>query len=202
MTGPTWMTDYGDAIGQSSIDIVSTGRTLAAGLGGRVVVSAPEKYVWGIPSAQALVVATLAGQAGKAAFYAYEQGSSMKGDAGNRRLLDPIGLLMLFNIVMVGLVPTTHDLGAEGRRAAPPRPLLHPPVFMGRRDKPDDDDKEGRGLSHQARGNSCFEISRPRPPRAEPGPRIATAAGRCGRRPAVRGRARSSPRPVHRRRRR
>jgi len=42
---------------------------------------------------------------------------------------------------MVGLVPTTHEHRLTRLGAAPPRLCLRHPVFMGGRDKPEDDDQ-------------------------------------------------------------
>lgn len=82
MTGPTWATDYGDADNQQNVVVLDAarGHPLAAGLSGSVqVASTASKFVWGAPSAEAVRVATISGQSGQTAIFAYEAGANMVG---------------------------------------------------------------------------------------------------------------------------
>jgi hypothetical protein len=63
MTGPTWLSNYGDVAAQTNIQVLATNHPLAAGLTGNVQVSTqPTKFVWGTPSASAVKIATITTQ--------------------------------------------------------------------------------------------------------------------------------------------
>lgn len=80
LTGPTLDTDYGTVAGQTQVTIVDPSHPLAAGLSGTVTVgSAAQPLDWGVPSASAKRVATIAGQAGRAAIFGYDSGAGMVG---------------------------------------------------------------------------------------------------------------------------
>lgn len=79
MTGST-NKDFGTKSTQTQIAITNSGHPLAAGLSGTVtVVSAGKTFDWGKPSANALSIATIAGDATKTAIFAYEPGAVMVG---------------------------------------------------------------------------------------------------------------------------
>ena len=66
--------------GQTQVSIVNAAHPLAAGLSGTVAAVSPAaNFTWGIPNANAAVVARPIGQPGRAAIFAYEKGASMPG---------------------------------------------------------------------------------------------------------------------------
>ena len=80
MTGPTVDTDYGLAAGRTQLAIATPSHSMAAGLSGTVTVaSSAADFMWGAPNGNALVIATLAGDAGRAAIFGYEAGAAMPG---------------------------------------------------------------------------------------------------------------------------
>ena len=87
MTGTAYGTNSGDASNQTQL-VVNSGHPLAAGLSGTVTTSnAAQMYFWGVPSASADIIATIVGQSGHAAIFAYEPGDAMIGlTAPARRL--------------------------------------------------------------------------------------------------------------------
>jgi hypothetical protein len=86
MVAATWGTDFGDVQSQQDLNLLLPGHALAAGLTGLVRVTAtPEKFLWGTPTATAARVASLAGDASKAAIFAYEAGAAMSGLAAPAR---------------------------------------------------------------------------------------------------------------------
>lgn len=88
MTGSTAGTDYGLAAGRAQVAVANASHSMAAGLSGTVtVVTSASDFMWGAPNAQAIRVATLAGDAGKAALFGYEAGAAMPGlSAPGRRV--------------------------------------------------------------------------------------------------------------------
>ena len=88
MTGLAWGTDYGDLANQTQITIVDSSHPLAAGSFGTIITTNNGQiYFWGVPSANADIVATLVGYSNRAAIFAYESGASMVGmNAPARRL--------------------------------------------------------------------------------------------------------------------
>ena len=81
MTGVTNNTDYGSQGGQTQVNIVTPGHPLAAGLAAGLVTttSSAQSYMWGVPSAEATKVATLANDTGRAVIFGYEAGATMVG---------------------------------------------------------------------------------------------------------------------------
>ena len=80
MTGATLNTDYGTVAAQAQVTIVDATHPLAAGLSGTVtVVTSADSFDFGVPSAAAKKVATLAGQAGRFSIFGYETGAAMVG---------------------------------------------------------------------------------------------------------------------------
>jgi lysophospholipase L1-like esterase len=74
MTGVVESTDFGQATGQSQLQMAGT-HALTGGLTGTVTVgSAAATFSWGMPGAAAVVAATLAGDASRAAIFGYEAG--------------------------------------------------------------------------------------------------------------------------------
>jgi hypothetical protein len=88
LAGPTENTDYGNAAGQTQVEIAKPGHPLAGGLAGKITVtSSPQTLVWGKPAATAIKVATLVGSADQAAVFAYATGDAMVGlEAPGRRV--------------------------------------------------------------------------------------------------------------------
>lgn len=88
LTGPTWMTDYGDNTSASQISITTPSHPLAGGLGGtRTVSSPPGKLIWGKPNSNAAKVATMVGQSQQSTIFGYTAGASMVvGTAPARRV--------------------------------------------------------------------------------------------------------------------
>ncbi len=70
----------GDASGQSQTNIVSSSHPMAAGLSGTQTVYNSSYYMaWGTPSASAVKIATLTGNANNATIFGYEKDASMAG---------------------------------------------------------------------------------------------------------------------------
>ncbi len=79
LTGPTNGSDYGTQGGQQSIDIIGGG-PLAAGLSGITQVSNNNQaFRWGMPSPNAVVTATIVGNASRATIFSYTTGATMVG---------------------------------------------------------------------------------------------------------------------------
>jgi hypothetical protein len=79
MTGPTWATDYGDLV-TDSVSIVHPRHPMAAGHAGLVAVVDPaQKLIWGVPSRDAAIVATLPSDPRRATMFAYPAGAAMVG---------------------------------------------------------------------------------------------------------------------------
>jgi hypothetical protein len=89
MTGTGSGTDYGTAGGQTALTIQATGNPLAAGLSGSpAVVSSAQIFSWGVPNANAISIASLAGNASRKVIFAYDTGATMFGlSAPSRRLM-------------------------------------------------------------------------------------------------------------------
>jgi hypothetical protein len=86
MDGNTWPRlgmvagGFGRTMGQTALDVVLPGHPLAAGLMGRVTVtSQPELYWWATLPPGATQIASLSGDAAKAAIFAFEKGAQMPG---------------------------------------------------------------------------------------------------------------------------
>jgi uncharacterized repeat protein (TIGR01451 family) len=79
MTGST-NKDFGTKTNQTQVAITNSSHALAAGLSGTVaVLSGGKIFDWGKPNANAISVATIAGDATKTAVFAYEAGAVMPG---------------------------------------------------------------------------------------------------------------------------
>ena len=79
MTGST-NKDFGTKTSQTQVSVTNPTHPLAAGLSGTVTaVSASKTFDWGKPNANAITVATTAGDATKTAIFAYEMGAVMPG---------------------------------------------------------------------------------------------------------------------------
>jgi hypothetical protein len=77
LTGGKWGTDQGDAQGQTRLSVLS-GTPFSAGLSGQInVTGEPRKFVFGRPSASAVVGAFLIGPTTAVAIYGYETGAPM-----------------------------------------------------------------------------------------------------------------------------
>jgi hypothetical protein len=71
---------FGTTTGQTQVAIVNAAHPLAAGLTGTVgVVSPAAVFSWGVPNANAVIVARPPSQPGQASVFAYEKGVSMPG---------------------------------------------------------------------------------------------------------------------------
>lgn len=78
--------NYGTTTGQTQVQIVNAAHPLAAGLSGTVgVVSPAAIFSWGIPNANAVVVARPPSQPSQASVFAYEKGAAMPGLAAPGR---------------------------------------------------------------------------------------------------------------------
>jgi len=79
MTGST-NKDFGTKTNQTQVSITNSTHPLAAGLSGNVtVVTSAKTFDWGKPNANAISVATLAGDTAKTGIFAYETGAVMPG---------------------------------------------------------------------------------------------------------------------------
>jgi len=78
MTG-TASTSQGTQTGQTQVAIVNAAHPLAAGLSGTVTVSSATTFTWGVPNANAVVVARPPSNASRASIFAYERGAGMVG---------------------------------------------------------------------------------------------------------------------------
>jgi hypothetical protein len=80
MTQSTSGVDYGTRTGQTTLLIANPVHPLAGGLTGTAsVVTSSQTFSWGVPNSQAIVVATLSGDASKSVIYGYDVGSAMIG---------------------------------------------------------------------------------------------------------------------------
>jgi hypothetical protein len=81
MTGTTQNTDFGEALNQTAIQIVTATHPLAAGLalGTVTVTTAAAKFAWGKPSTNAVQIARVVGSSTQSVVFAYENGASMVG---------------------------------------------------------------------------------------------------------------------------
>jgi hypothetical protein len=111
----TSTTDYGTATGQTQVSFLNSTHPLSAGL----CVCTPGVFVtadtmsWGIPSAGAIKIATLASDANKATIFGYDKGASMVGlTAPGRR----VGLLF-------------HDTSCTSKRGCTDSRLRHARIF-------------------------------------------------------------------------
>ncbi len=77
MAGPDAGVGFGTAQGQSRVALSNGSHRMAAGLSGRPIVAAPSGFAWALPGPEAIVIASLAGDANRAAILAYEQGALM-----------------------------------------------------------------------------------------------------------------------------
>lgn len=85
MSGTSQDVDFGNGGDITSIEVADPGHDIADGLSGTVEVGTQVGF--GVPGGEATIVATLSGDDGKAAVYAYEEGASMvSGTAPNRRV--------------------------------------------------------------------------------------------------------------------
>lgn len=85
MCGSTSDTDYGTDEGATAVTIAASSHPLAAGLSGTVTTG--QACGWGVPASSADIVATVPGNGGQAAIFAYEQGDEMvEGTAPARRV--------------------------------------------------------------------------------------------------------------------
>ena len=84
MTGSTSGVDYGVTGTSTAFEIVNRKHRLAAGLGGRPIVSSGQPMAWGAPLANALRIARLGpgADASKITLFAYESGTTWPGQTG------------------------------------------------------------------------------------------------------------------------
>ena len=77
MTGNVDGTDRGTAVAQTDLEIVNATHPLAAGLtaGTKTVSTAPVDFSFGVPNANAVVVANVAGNPAQAVIYGYDEGA-------------------------------------------------------------------------------------------------------------------------------
>ena len=141
MTGSTSNTDFGAVDNQTDLEMVKVDHPLAAGLSlGQVkVVTAPSRFVWGLPGSGAVKIARLVGRPNSWGVFGYENGATMVGrtaparrvgcfvgeqtalalnDAG-RRLFDAAILWAAGRIELRGGFPSLAD---QVRGAGPPGP--------------------------------------------------------------------------------
>jgi glucose/arabinose dehydrogenase len=78
MTGAA-STSMGTQAGQTQVAIVNAAHPLAAGLSGAATVSSATTFTWGVPNANAVVVARPPSNATRASIFAYERGAGMVG---------------------------------------------------------------------------------------------------------------------------
>jgi DNA-binding protein YbaB len=76
-----WQTDFGDISNVNTISISNPSHPLAGGVpaGSQTIATSASKIVWGKPTNQATVVATVDGDPTRATIFAYETGASMHG---------------------------------------------------------------------------------------------------------------------------
>jgi|GEM_PF-3243565 len=84
MTGPTEEQDYGELTSETSIRVTDPTHPLAAGLSGDVHTAlvnngTSNKFHWGVPNQNAIIVATTLANGSRAHIFAYEQGAQMVG---------------------------------------------------------------------------------------------------------------------------
>jgi len=76
LTGPIDGVDSGTAA-ETALVVTRPEHPLAAGLAGRVAVASMADLPWGLPASDAIVAASLSGDASKVAVFAYEEGTRM-----------------------------------------------------------------------------------------------------------------------------
>jgi hypothetical protein len=91
-TGPTDGVDRGTVTGQTQINIINNTHPLAAGLplGLITTTTAAQDYTWGVPSTNAVIIATLADDPARAVIYGYDTGAILADGttaAAGRRVL-------------------------------------------------------------------------------------------------------------------
>jgi len=84
MTGPNEEQDYGELTTETSIRLINPTHPLAAGLSGEVRTALvnnqiSNKFHWGVPNLNAVVIATTLTNSSRAHIFAYEQGAMMVG---------------------------------------------------------------------------------------------------------------------------
>ncbi len=84
MTGPNEEQDYGELTSETSVRLTNPTHPLAAGLSGDVRTAlvnnhTANKFHWGVPNQNAIVIATTLANSGRAHIFAYEQGAQMVG---------------------------------------------------------------------------------------------------------------------------
>ncbi|MDX2020735.1 MAG: SpvB/TcaC N-terminal domain-containing protein, partial [Deltaproteobacteria bacterium] len=88
MTANTWLADFGDVSGQSTMVVTNGNHPLAGGFTGAVTMtSAPSKFIWGVPNANAVSIAHASGQnpassvpaSSALTIFGYDKGSLMFG---------------------------------------------------------------------------------------------------------------------------
>jgi hypothetical protein len=80
MTGRDWAQDFGEALSEDTLDVVSGSLTAGLASGGLVVTHVKKKFVWGRPGANAILGAKLKGGASSRwGVFGYEAGASMVG---------------------------------------------------------------------------------------------------------------------------
>jgi hypothetical protein len=81
MTGTTQNTDFGEASGQTDIEMVKVDHPLAAGLatGPVTVATSATKFGWGKPAAAAVMIARVVGKSSQWTIFGYESGATMVG---------------------------------------------------------------------------------------------------------------------------
>jgi DNA-binding protein YbaB len=81
LTATTQNTDFGEATGQTAIQVVKADHPLAAGLalGNVTITTAAAKFAWGKPSANAVQIARVVGSATQSVVFGYESGVAMVG---------------------------------------------------------------------------------------------------------------------------
>jgi uncharacterized repeat protein (TIGR01451 family) len=84
LTGPIVEQDYGELTSETSIRVTNPTHPLAAGLSGDVPTTkvndqTSPKFYWGVPSQDAIIIATALTNGNRAHIFAYEQGTQMVG---------------------------------------------------------------------------------------------------------------------------
>jgi hypothetical protein len=150
MTGTTSNTDYGAVDAQTELDMVKVDHPLAARLavGKIAVVTAPARFIWGLPSSAAVKIARLVNKPNSWGIFGYEAGASMVGlNAPARRvgcflgenaspLLNDVGRRLFDAAVLwaagrIEVRPSLADLPGIIRGGPPDTggPLPSPPVL-------------------------------------------------------------------------
>ncbi len=75
--------DHGTLAGQTDLEIINTTHPLAGGLsaGVKTVTTEAQDYSWGVPNANATIIASVAGVPDQAVLYGYEKGAMLADDA-------------------------------------------------------------------------------------------------------------------------